>query len=126
MYCYNLCGVQQYYIEGDSKLPAGTHQVRMEFADDGGGISKGGEATLYADGKQVGSGRVERTEALIFSCDETSDIGRETGSSVTADTPISKFNGDVNWLEVDIDQAAVDADHLISPEERFKVAMMVQ
>jgi hypothetical protein len=98
----------------------------MEFAYDGGGIGKGGEVTLYVDGKAVGSGRVERTEALIFSCDETLDVGRESGSRVTKDNPVSRFNGDVNWVEIDVDKAALDADHLISPEERFKVAMMQQ
>ena len=64
----------------------------MEFAYDGGGIGKGGEVTLYVDGKAVGSGRVERTEALILSCDETLDVGRESGSRVTKDNPVSKFN----------------------------------
>ena len=28
-----------------------THQVRMEFAYDGGGLGKGGNVTLYVDGK---------------------------------------------------------------------------
>jgi arylsulfatase len=41
----------------------------MECAYDGGGLGRGGGATLYVDGKAVGSGRVERTEALIVSCD---------------------------------------------------------
>ena len=34
-YCYNLFGIQRYYVEGDREIPAGTHQVRMEFAYDG-------------------------------------------------------------------------------------------
>ena len=44
-------------------IPAGTHQVRMEFKYDGGGLAKGGAVTLYVDGKKVGEGRVEQTGA---------------------------------------------------------------
>jgi hypothetical protein len=39
----------------------GDHQLRMEFAYDGGGFGKGGTATLYLDGEQVGQGRVGAT-----------------------------------------------------------------
>ena len=58
-YCYNLLGLQRFKIEGDAPIPAGTHQVRMEFAYDGGGLAKGGTVTLYVDGDKVGEGRVE-------------------------------------------------------------------
>ena len=53
-YCYNLLGLQRFKIEGDTAVPPGTHQVRMEFAYDGGGLAKGGAVTLYLDG---GEGR---------------------------------------------------------------------
>jgi hypothetical protein len=66
-YCYNFYGLNRYVIEGTSKIPAGTHQVRMEFKCDGGGIGKGGLATLYADGKKAGEGRVDQTEPMVFS-----------------------------------------------------------
>ena len=39
-YCYNLLGLQRFKIEGDSALPSGEHQVRMEFAYDGGGLAR--------------------------------------------------------------------------------------
>ena len=47
----------------------------MEFAYDGGGLAKGGKVTLYHDGNAVGTGRVEDTQPMIFSADETTDIG---------------------------------------------------
>jgi hypothetical protein len=50
-------------------------QVRMEFAYDGGGMGKGGDVTLYYDGKEVGKGRVDQTQGFIFSTDETTDVG---------------------------------------------------
>jgi arylsulfatase A-like enzyme len=126
-YCYNFFGLQQYYVEGD-RIPAGTHQVRMEFAYDGGGVAKGGGVTLYIDGKAVGTGRVEQTEPILFSADETCDVGRETGSPVTADYggQGNRFSGDVNWVEIDLDKAAAEADHIIKPEERLALAMAIQ
>ena len=84
-YCYNLLGLQRFKIEADAAIPPGTHQVRMEFAYDGGGLAKGGTVTLYLDGDQVGEGRVEATVPMIFSADETADVGRDTASPVSDD-----------------------------------------
>jgi hypothetical protein len=102
--------------------------VRMEFAYDGGGLAKGGAVTLFVDGTEVGKGRVEGTEPMVFSGDETADVGRDTGSAVSDDyrSDASIFNGTVNWVQIDIDEAAEDLDHLITPEERFRIAMARQ
>jgi len=126
-YCYNFYGVYRYTVEGTSKISAGTHQVRMEFKYDGGGIAKGGQVTLYVDGQKAGEGRVDQTEPAVFSADETLDIGDEFGSPVTPDYPKEKkFTGDVNWVEIDVDKDAEDFDHLITPEERLRIAMAIQ
>ena len=84
-FVYNVLGIQEFATEADSPIPAGTHQVRMEFAYDGGGLAKGGDVTLYYDGTAVGTGRVEATQPMIFSADETTDIGYESGTTVTPD-----------------------------------------
>src|SRR3954465_3526307 len=76
-YCYNLLGLQRFKIEADAVIPSGTHQVRMEFAYDGGGLAKGGTVSLYLDGDKIGEGRVEATVPLIFSADETADVRRD-------------------------------------------------
>jgi len=127
-YCYNFYGLNRYTIEGTSKTPAGKHQVRMEFKYDGGGLAKGGTVTLFVDGKKAGEGRVDQTEPMVFSADETCDVGFEAGSPVTYDYPArgTKFSGEVNWVEIDVDKDAEDLDHLISPEERLRVAMAIQ
>ncbi|MET0608040.1 MAG: arylsulfatase, partial [Gaiellaceae bacterium] len=106
----------------------GTHQVRMEFAYDGGGLAKGGTVTLYLDGDQVGQGRVEGTVPLVFSADETADVGRDTASPVSDDYDgkSSVFTGTVNWVQIDLGEDAEDADHLIAPGERLRVAMARQ
>jgi arylsulfatase A-like enzyme len=127
-YCYNLFGLQRFKISASVPVPAGTHQVRMEFAYDGGGLAKGGTVALYVDGDRVGEGRVEATQPMAFSADETADVGRDTASPVSDDYKgeSSVFSGTVNWVQIDLGDDAEDADHLISPEERLRVAMARQ
>jgi arylsulfatase len=127
-YCYNLFGLQRFKVYGEEPIPSGEHQVRMEFGYDGGGLGKGGTVVLYIDGKKVGEGRVEATQAMIFSMDETTDVGGDTATPVSDDyePKTSRFTGRVNWVQIDIDDAAEDLDHLITPEERLRVAMARQ
>ena len=125
-FCYNYFGLTETFVEGTVKIPAGTHQVRMEFSYDGGGLGKGGLVTLYVDGQPCGNGRLEQTYAIGVS-PEAIDVGNEFGTLVTKDYPANrKFNGEVNWLEIAIDEAAEDFDHLITPEERYHIAMARQ
>ena len=84
-YCYNLFGLQQFKVYGEDPIPAGEHQVRMEFAYDGGGLGKGGDVKLYVDGEQVGEGRVDGTVPMLFSADETTDVGSDTATPVSDD-----------------------------------------
>jgi arylsulfatase A-like enzyme len=125
-YCYNLLGIKQFYAESSQPIPSGQHQVRMEFKYDGGGLAKGGNALLYFDGKKVGEGRVDMTVPMAFSADETCDVGKGTGSAVSPDydPKDNAFTGEVNWVQIDLEQDSHD--HLISPEDRFKVAMARQ
>ena len=127
-YCYNLFGLQRFKVYGKESIPAGDHQVRMEFTYDGGGLGKGGDVKLYVDGEQVGEGRVDATVPMVFSADETTDVGSDTATPVSDDygQKDSEFTGTVRWVQIDIDAAAEDTDHLISPEERLRVAMARQ
>jgi arylsulfatase len=38
----------------------------------------------------------------------------------------SAFTGRIHWVQLDIDEAAEDLDHLITPEERMHIAMARQ
>jgi arylsulfatase A-like enzyme len=127
-YCYNLFGLQRFKVYGEDPLAEGEHQVRVEFAYDGGGLGKGGTATLYVDGNKVGEGRVEATVPMLFSGDETLDLGSDSGTPVSDDLTVDEleFNGRVRWIEFDLGEDAEDADHLIGPEERLRVAMARQ
>jgi arylsulfatase A-like enzyme len=125
---YNTLGIKQFDVEATKPIPTGKTQVRMEFAYDGGGMGKGGTVTLYCDGKEVGKGRVEQTQGIIFSADETTDIGYESGTTVSPDytAHTSRFNGKINWVQIDLGKDAEDADHYVSADERFRVAMARQ
>ena len=125
-FVYNVLGIQEFTTEAEAPIPAGTRQVRMEFAYDGGGLAKGGNVTLYYDGTAVGTGRVEATEPMIFSADETTDIGHETGTTVTPDytAQTSRFTGKIHWVQLDVGDD--DHDHFIDPDERLRVAMARQ
>jgi arylsulfatase A-like enzyme len=127
-YCYNFLGIQQFYVESASALPAGEHQVRMEFAYDGGGLGKGGTAILFVDGKKVGEGKIGATAAMVFSADDGCDVGVDTGSPVSPDygSRGNEFSGQVKGVQLAIAEAAVSPDHLVSPEEAVRIAMARQ
>jgi len=125
-YAYNYFGLEVPTTEATQPLAAGRHQIRMEFRYDGGGLGKGGTVSLFYDGKKAGEGRIERSVPMAFSADETTDIGRDSGTPVSPDYTrhASAFNGTVKWVQIDLDKD--DHDHLISPEERLNLAMSRQ
>jgi arylsulfatase len=126
-YCYNLLGIQRFYVDAEQAVPPGTHQVRLEFDYAGPGMGKGGTATLFLDGVEVGSGEVAATAAAVFSADDTCDVGRENGALVADDYPVpNTFTGVIRWIEIDVGAAAGDDDHVLDPQERFRVAMARQ
>ncbi|MEI8700851.1 arylsulfatase [Mesorhizobium sp. ISC15] len=127
-YCYNLIGVKHFFAESKEKIPEGSHQVRMEFAYAGGGLGKGGVVTLFVDGKQVGEGKVEATAAMVFSADDGTDVGCDTGAPVSPDygPQDNEFNGTVRGIQLAIGDDANHPDHQVSPEEALRVAMARQ
>jgi len=125
-FVYNTLGIHTFTTEATKPIPTGTHQVRMEFGYDGGGLAKGGDVTLFYDGDPVGSGRVEITQPMIFSADETTDIGHESGTTVTPDytAATSRFTGRINWVQLDV--GTDDNDHFVDPDERLRIVMSRQ
>ena len=120
-FVYNLLGLQEFIIGSDAEIPPGEHQIRAEFAYDGGGLAKGGDVTLYLDGRAVGTGRVDATHPLIFSADETTDIGDDFGMPVSADyAGASTFLGRIDVVQIDVGDD--DQSHLIDPAEVARVA----
>ncbi|MCC8929458.1 arylsulfatase [Rhodococcus sp. I2R] len=124
-FVYNLLGMTEFTTTATEAILAGSHQVRAEFAYDGGGLAKGGDVTLFYDGDPVGAGRIEQTQPLIFSADETTDIGEDYGLPVSAAySGISKFTGRIDVVQIDVGDD--DHSHLIDPAEVARVAISRQ
>ena len=91
---YNLAGVERYTVAGKDKIPEGRHVVTLDFNYDGGGVGKGGQATLTVDGEKVTSEHLPQTIAYRMSLDETLDIGEDTGTPISEDYKVPfKFAG---------------------------------
>jgi hypothetical protein len=62
---------------------------------------------------------------MIFSADETTDVGSDSATPVSDDygPTGSAFTGRARWVQIDIDAAAEDLDHPITPEERLRLIM---
>jgi arylsulfatase A-like enzyme len=125
-YCYNWGGFKHFMVEAAGKLPAGEHQVRMEFAYAGGGLGKGGKVRLYTDGKKVGEGEIPATLAMVFSADDGLDVGEDSGAPVSPDygSRDNGFNGTVKGVQLSI--AEDDGKHLVDPKEAIRVALARQ
>ena len=81
-YDYNFIGLQRFTVSSNSKLPEGKSTIRFEFAYDGEGLGKGGNGTLYINDQKVGEGRIDHTQAVVFSADETADVGIDLATPV--------------------------------------------
>jgi arylsulfatase len=103
-YCYNFLGLQQFKVAAPQALAAGKATVRMNFDYDGGGIGKGGTATLLVNGGVAASGRIDRTQGMIFSADETAGVGVDDATPVTTEYKKrdNAFTGRVLKVTVDV------------------------
>jgi arylsulfatase len=126
-YCYNFGGVQWFYVEGQNRIPAGEHQVRMEFDYAGGGLGKGGKVNLYTDGKQVGEGDIPATLSMLYSVDEGCDVGEDSGAPVSPDYGPrgNGFNGRIKGVQLDISRAE-SVEHLVKAEDAIRIALAQQ
>jgi len=102
-YEYNWFTQSRYKVTSSEKLKPGSSTIRVEFKYDGGGVGKGGTASLFVNDKKVGEGRVEKTVPGRFSADETFDIGRDTGSPVSADyASPNPFTGKLKQVNINL------------------------
>jgi arylsulfatase len=104
-YVYNFLGLERYTIAAPKALPAGPATVTLDFVYDGGGMGKGGKATLLVNGKPVAEGRVEKTQPNIFSADETADVGLDNQTPVAEGIGIgaeTRFTGKINKVTLEV------------------------
>jgi arylsulfatase len=98
---YNFVDVAHFDVASQDALTAGKHTIEMQFAYDGGGIGRGGVATVSVDGSPVAKGRVERTIPIRITLDETLDIGEDCGTPVNLsyDVPF-RFDGEIENVTI--------------------------
>lgn len=104
VYTYNFLGLSRYTVAGSEKLAPGPATLVLDFAYDGGGLGKGGMATLSVNGREVARGRIEKTQPLVFSADETADVGLDNQTPVAEGIGIgrdaTRFTGTIERVEV--------------------------
>jgi arylsulfatase len=116
---YNLAGVERYSVSSPDKLTPGRHVVTLDFNYDGGGIGKGGQATLSVDGKKVASEKLPKTIGYRMSLDETLDIGEDTGTPVSEDYSVPfKFTGKLDKVTINISEQELTEEQLQNYREQ--------
>ena len=97
-------GLQQYTTNATERLAPGKARVKLEFAYDGNGRGKGATTTLHVNDKKVGSGRVENTNATIFSADDAADVGVDEGANVSSAyrEHENRFTGRIEKVQIDV------------------------
>jgi arylsulfatase A-like enzyme len=108
-YDYNFLGLQRVTIAATEPLASGKSTIRFEFAYDGGGVGKGGTGTLFVNDQKVAEGRIERTQPMIFSADETADVGVDLATPVVetiGSEAQSRFTGRIPKVTIAVEEAA--------------------
>jgi hypothetical protein len=104
-YDYNFLGLQRFTVAATEKLKPGKSTLRFDFAYDGGGLGKGGTGILYVNGQKVAEGRIEHTQPMIFSADETADVGIDLATPVVesiGSEAKSKFTGRIPKVTIEV------------------------
>jgi arylsulfatase A-like enzyme len=104
-YDYSFLGMQHASIAASKPIPPGKATIKFDFAYDGGGMGKGGTGTLFVNGQQVAQGRIEHTQPIIFSADETADVGIDLGTPVVEAIGAeekSRFTGRIPKVTIEV------------------------
>ena len=121
-FVYNLLGMQEFVTEADRgpRPPAAT-RCGPSSPTTAAVSPRAATSPCTTTARSVGTGRVDVTQPLIFSADETTDIGDDYGMPVSADyAGASRFNGRIDVVQIDVGDD--DHSHLIDPEEVARVA----
>jgi arylsulfatase len=100
-FTYNYLGLKQWTIASSQALKPGKHVLVYDFKYDGGGLGKGGDATISVDGAQVVKGRIDQTQPGIFSVDDLADVGVDEGTWVVDYGSSAKFNGALGKVTIE-------------------------
>jgi arylsulfatase len=102
-FVYNFLSIDRPTFVGPEPLPAGKTKLVVDFAYDGGGMGKGGQLTMTANGTMIAEGRLARTIPAAMALGEGLDIGCDTGSPIdfTYKMPFA-FSGKIEKVTVEL------------------------
>ena len=102
---YQFLGVETYKQTSTEPIPTGDVKVKMLFEADEPKPGTGGKVTLWANDKQIGEGRLDKTISLIFTTYAGMDMGRDNGGVVDLayeDRAPYAFTGTVKKVTFDL------------------------
>ncbi|HCS50661.1 arylsulfatase [Rubinisphaera sp.] len=103
VYHYNLAGVERFEIKSDKVIPTGEVQLKAVYKTDSDKPFAGADVTLFANDKQIGKGRVEKSIPNRVTLDETLDIGFDTGTPVSEEYEMPfKFSGQLKTVTIEL------------------------
>jgi hypothetical protein len=127
VYEYNYFAHERYRVTGSETLSPGPTVIRVDFKYDGGGVGKGGIATLFINGKKVGEGRIEKTCPSRFGA-ESFDVDMDNGSPVSDayEAPFA-YAGTIKKVKIKIEPSNLSAsDQQAVRDAERKVAMGIE
>lgn len=101
--------------------------MRVAFKYAGGGVGKGGTATLLVDEKPVGEVSISQTLPARFSLDETFDVGADTGTPIVEDYANKmpfEFTGTLEKLGVVLEPEKLSAEEQEKLRDHLARAIM--
>ena len=117
VFTWNLLDLKRVKWQSPEALTPGKHTLEYDFKYDGlgfatlafnsvSGLGRPGTGTLKVDGKVVATQTMEKTIPLMFTVDETFDIGADTGSPIDDQdyqVPFS-FTGKIDKLTIAVER----------------------
>ena len=76
---YSFLGVESYRQTSTKPLPTGDVSVKMLFEADEPKPGSGGNVTLWANGEQIGEGRLDKTAPMMLTSYAGMDVSRDNG-----------------------------------------------
>ncbi len=110
---YSFLGVEQYKQVSTKPIPTGDVSVKMLFEPDEAKPGSGGNVTLWANGEQIGEGRIDKTIPMLATSYAGMDVSRDNGLVVDLayeDKAPYEFTGTVKKVVFDLKPATTHDD----------------
>lgn len=124
-WAYSYGALEWTHVRSTVPLAPDARVVELRFAYDGDGLGRGADVRLLVDGVEAGRGRVERTLPMLFSMDQTLDVGIDRGTPVTPDYGTRDgfaFTGRIESVAITTGEDALRP----SIEQQVETALVVQ